>query len=471
MKLTKNLDENIQILKEHFGIGKSFDVIGKEIRMGNGDRKAYLLMLDGFTKDQMMYYITNRLQLLDFTDGTIRDLIHRHIAYMEADEFTEFERMEAMVLSGAIALFVDGFDSGVIIDTREYPIRPSAEPDLERVTRGPRDGFVETIIFNTALIRRRVKDPKLRFELKSVGKRSKTNITLAYIEDLVDRDYINEIKLKIDEIDVDALTMAEKSLIELMIKRPFYNPLPQVRFTERPDVAAAHLLEGHMLIIVDTTPSVIILPTTIFHFTQHAEDYYQSPIVGNYIRGIRYLVMFLSLFLAPLFLLAIRYHTVLPESLQFLYPKNLGEVPLIVQFILLELGIDVLRISSIHTPSSLTTSLGIIGGLILGEHGVKVGWFIPETILYMAVVGIGTFATPSIEFAMGIRIFRLYLLLLTGLFGFIGFMIGIGLILFIIFTTKNSTRRSYMWPLVPFDWKALKHILFRAPTPMTRRKN
>ncbi len=469
MNLSTNLNENISYVIPHFGVGKSFDIIGKNILINN--RNAYLLMIDGFAKDNIMLFITQRLQsVTDFEFNNISDFINLKIAYMEAEEFTDFSVMESMVLSGAIALMIDGMDKGVIIDAREYPVRSPSEPDLEKVTRGPRDGFVETIIFNTALIRRRIRDPKLTFELKSVGKRSKTNVVVAYIDDLIDKNYLTEINQKIDSIEIDALSMAEKTLSDLLIEKRFFNPLPQVRYTERPDVAAAHLYEGHILILVDTTPSVIILPTTIFHFTQHAEDYYQNPLAGNYIRWVRFIAILSSLFLIPMWYLAVLYPNYLPDFLKFIVPKETGQVSILFQLLILEFGLDLLRISSIHTPSSMTTSLGIIGGLILGELAIKVGWFIPETVLYMAFVGIGTFATPSIEFGMALRIFRLVLLISTGIFKIYGFIASILFILFTIFFTKNSSKKSYTWPLIPLNTKALLHVLFRSPIPKNNNK-
>jgi stage V sporulation protein AF len=267
-------------------------------------------------------------------------------------------------------------------------------------------------------------------------------------------------------IDIGALVMAEKTLEELIVKKRWYNPLPQVKFTERPDVVAAHLMEGHIAIIVDTSPSVMILPATLFHFTQHAEDYYQNITVGTYIRWIRFLGMLSAFILLPLWLLLVFNKQYLPEFLQFLGPRESTPIPLFIQFILLEFGLDLLRISSIHTPNALTTSLGIIGGLILSEFAVDVGLFVPETVLYMALAGIGTFATPSMEFSMAIRIFRLLLLILTGLFNIYGFITAI-IIVFVITYSTGSFKygKKYTWPLIPFEWKPLSNILFRKPIP------
>jgi stage V sporulation protein AF len=325
---------------------------------------------------------------------------------------------------------------------------------------------VETLIFNTALIRRRLRDPNLIFDIRSVGTRSRTDVVIAYIEGLVDEKLLSEVQDRITNIDIGALVMAEKTLEELIVKKRWYNPLPQVKFTERPDVVAAHLMEGHIAIIVDTSPSVMILPATLFHFTQHAEDYYQNITVGTYIRWIRFLGMLSAFILLPLWLLLVFNKQYLPEFLQFLGPRESTPIPLFIQFILLEFGLDLLRISSIHTPNALTTSLGIIGGLILSEFAVDVGLFVPETVLYMALAGIGTFATPSMEFSMAIRIFRLLLLILTGLFNIYGFITAI-IIVFVITYSTGSFKygKKYTWPLIPFEWKPLSNILFRKPIP------
>ncbi|MCW6108739.1 spore germination protein [Clostridium sporogenes] len=469
MALSSNLNDTIQSVKTELAIDKSFDIVGRDITVGS--KNAYLVFIDGFAKDQILLFILERLQNLkeeEISVDTIKKLIQTDIAYIEVDTFNSLEPMKTSVLSGGAALFIDGQNEGILLDVREYPVRGPQEPDLEKVTRGARDGLVETIIFNTTLIRRRIRDPELIFELKTVGSQSKTDVAVGYIDNVVDHKLLDELKRKLDEIDINALVMAEKTLEELLIKKKWYNPLPQVRFTERPDVVAAHLLEGHIAIIVDTSPSVMLLPVTIFHFTQHAEDYYQNPLVGTYLRWIRFFAMFLAFIISPLWLLLVYNQSALPSWLAFIGPKKIGHIPLFIQFILLEFGLDFLRTASIHTPNTLSTSLGIIGGLILSELAVKVGWFVPETILYMAIAGIGTFSSPSIEFGMAIRIFRLFLIISTGLFKTIGFFVGLIIVLAIICTTKAFGNQSYLWPLIPFDKKAFGNMFLRRPIPEIR---
>lgn len=473
-KLSTDLDQNIKLLKESLPIKKSFDVIGRELVIEQSTR-AYLVFIDGFAKDDVMLWILEVLQTLpegDLTNNVIDTLIKKQIGYIEVERFNEIEQMRSMVLAGAVALIVDGQNEGLIIDAREYPVRSPEEPELEKVSRGSRDGFVETIIFNTALIRRRLRDPNLIFNIKTVGKRSKTDVVIAYLDDMTDKKLLAEVQNKIDKIDVGALVMAEKTLEELLIKKHWYNPLPQVKFTERPDVVAAHLMEGHIAIIVDTSPSIMLVPVTMFHFTQHAEDYYQNILVGSYYRWVRFIGMLSALLLPPLWLLLVYKIDILPDWLQFIGPKDEYTIPLFIQLLLLEFGLDILRLSSIHTPNALNTSLGIIGGLILSDLAVKVGMFIPETVLYIAVAGIGTFATPSLEFALAIRIFRLLLLITTGLLGGWGFL-GSLILIFIILLTSKSFKNSkpYTWPLLPFKWKPLAHILFRMPIPKIGENN
>ncbi|TCO70198.1 spore germination protein [Marinisporobacter balticus] len=468
MELRRNLKENLEILDEELGIEKSFDVVNREIIIG--DKNASLLFIDGFAKDDIMVFVMEILQNIDekdFRRDAIKKLIKQKIPYLEVEASKDIEQIKFMILSGALAILLDGEEEGIILDVRTYPVRGPQEPDLERVTRGARDGLTETIVFNTALIRRRVRDPKLRFEITKVGRRSQTDVVVGYIEDIANPKLVQEIKDKLDQIDTDALEMAEKTLEEFILGRN-WNPLPQARYTERPDVAATHLFEGHIIVMVDTTPSVMILPVTIFHFTQHAEDYYQNPAVGTYMRWIRLMAMVLSYIVPPLWLVLVYNKGILPSWLKFIGPKETGEISLFLQFVILEIGIDILRIASIHTPNALTTSLGIIGGLILSEFAVKVGWFIPETVLYMAIASIGMFATPSIEFSMAIRIFRMILLISTGLFKGIGFFGALLVTFIVLFTTKSFGGVRYLWPLIPFNKRGLATVLFRKPIPEVR---
>lgn len=471
MKLQINFNENMRSIKSVLGIEKSFDIVARELYIA--EKKSCIFFIDGFAKDDITFYIFETLQKLkkeDLKKDVIKNLLNRNIGYIEVDIFTDLEQMQLSVLSGAVALIIDGEMEGIIIDARTYPVRSPQEPETEKVTRGAKDSFVETIVFNTALIRRRVRDPKLYFEIQQVGARSKTDVVIGYIDDLVDHGLLDKIKKRIENIGVDALVMAEKTLVELLIDSKWYNPLPQVKYTERPDVVAAHLMEGHIAVIVDTSPTVILLPVTVFHFTQHAEDYYQNIVVGTYLRWMRFAGMFLSLFAIPIWILLVNHNESLPDVLKFIGPKETGQISIFVQFLLLEFGLGILRIASVHTPNVLSTSLGIIGGLLIGNLAIDVGWFIPETILYTVISAVGTFANPSVEFGLSMTIFRVVLLILTGIFDVWGFALGIIIIVAMIYRTRSFDHKKYTWPLYPLDWSALKSVLVRKPIPQIGKK-
>jgi stage V sporulation protein AF len=464
--LSRDYDDNLDLFKQELGEGESFDVIVREIEVA--ERRAALICFDGLIKDDMLTEIMETLFMLtkkQVDRGLNKQIIRSGIPYIEVSSETKIDELLYAVLSGSILLIIDGCKEGFVIDARTYPARGPEEPEIERVVRGSRDGFTETIVFNTALIRRRIRDPKLRIELLRVGKRSKADVGVVYIKDVANPEIIQTIKDKIAAVEVDGIPMAEKSLEELIVPGQIWNPFPKVRYTERPDVAAHHLLEGHVLVIVDTSPSVIIAPVTYFHHVQHAEEYRQTPAVGAYIRWLRFAAVIASVYLTPLWLLFALSPELLPESLAFIGPKEVGHVPLFLQFVLADISLDLMRMAAIHTPSPLATALGVIAALLIGDIAVKIGLFIPEVILYTALVAIGSFCTPSYEMAMANRLARLFILFGTGWFRLPGFIICT-VLLFLLLAFTKSFNVPYLWPLIPFNYRALKTILVRSPVPV-----
>ncbi|OEF99309.1 spore gernimation protein GerA [Vulcanibacillus modesticaldus] len=468
-KVSKNLAENVLFMNEILGVDKSFDVIYRKLHYAGKEFALYFV--DGFAKDDIMNYIMIHLSQREWEElvpNTLKHLLETEIGYLEVETSDDFKQIVTQVLSGPLALFVDGEDEAILIDARTYPARGPQEPDIERVVRGSRDGFVETLIFNTALTRRRLRDPSLRMEYMQVGERSKTDIAIAYIEDIANPDLVERIKKKLDNAEIDGLPMAEKTLEEYLFSN-HWNPYPMVRFTERPDVAAVHLLEGHVLIYVDTSPSVMITPTTLFHHVQHAEEYRQKPIIGAYLRWIRFFAMILSVILLPLWFLVVQNPSLLPENLKYIGPNKIGQISIFWQFIFAELGVDILRMAAVHTPSPLATALGLISAIIIGQMAIDVGLFTKEVILYLAIATIGTFATPSYELSMANRLVRIYLLIMVFVLGKWGFIIGILLwFLFLVFSKSFDT--PYLWPLIPFNGKALLDVIVRSPMPYKNKR-
>lgn len=464
--VNKKYDENIKILDRELGIENSFDSIRRDISIA--EKKASLYFLDGFAKDDIMLHLMERwgsLKKEDLAVDPLRKLVDLHIAYIETETTNQLDEIISAVLCGSVALIIDGIDQGIIIDVREYPARGPEEPDIERVSRGSRDGFVETVIFNTALIRRRIRDPKLRMEIFTVGRRSKTDVVVSYIEDIANPQLVDSIKEKLQKINIDGLPMAEKSVEELIVPGNIWNPFPKVRYTERPDVAAVHLLEGHVVVIVDTSPSVFIAPTTYFHHIQHAEEYRQSPATGMYLRWVRFFGIIASLFILPLWYLFAVHPELLPEGLKYIGPKETGNVPLLIQVILAEVGIDLIRMAAIHTPSPLATALGLIAAFLVGDIAITVGLFTPEIILYAALAAVGTFSTPSYELGFANRFIRYVIIFSTAILGVYGFIGGLLLVIIFLALTK-SFGVPYLWPLIPFNWQGLKSIIIRSPVPI-----
>ncbi|MDK2820202.1 MAG: stage sporulation protein [Clostridia bacterium] len=471
VQVHKKIEVNVDWISRELGVGESFDVIKRDIIFAG--RKATLFYINGLVKDDVMTYILTSISKLErenLVPDAFLKVYNQYLSHIQVSAVDDLHEVVDKILTGELAMIVDGFDKVFSIDVRKYPARNPEESDLERVVRGSRDNFIETIIFNTALIRRRVRDPKLRTEILQVGSRSKTDISVVYIKDIANPKLVKTIKKRIQDIKMDGLPMAEKSLEEFISPGSFWNPFPRVRYTERPDVAAAHLLEGHVLVMVDTSPSIMILPATLFHHLQHAEEFRQAPLIGTFVRAVRFIGVAASVFLPPLWLLVALQPNLLPPNLKFIGPKEIGHVNLIWQFLFAELGVDLMRLAAIHTPTSLATALGLIAAVLIGEIAIEVGLFNPEVVLYMAIAAVGIFATPSYELGMANTIIRILLIIGVGLFGIPG-LVAILLATMILLLTTKSFGLPYLWPLVPFNLRAIKDILIRPPVPLLKLRS
>ena len=462
--ISANIQENITKARSLMAIKQSFDYIERNLFFGK--TKVYMLAINGFTQTEVLQHIVADVQSLSDGEGEIRDLetfIDCKLGFAQVAYVEDWEALIKNLLSGQTILVVDGFNRAVSIDTRTYPVRSIAEPDTEKVTRGAKDGFVENIIMNTALMRRRIRDPKLTFELHQVGSDSKTDIAIAYIKGKAEEKLIEKVRAKLDGLKVTSLTMGIQSLKELMIPRSYFHPLPSVFTTERPDVASSYLEEGYVLLVPDTSPEVLVLPCSIFQFTQSPEDYYKSPVVGNYIRLMRLFSLLASLLLLPLFLL-FGAHVPLPEEFALVSTEGMTPVKLFIMVLVIEVALDLFRYSTSHTSERFAGALSIVGGLIIGDVAIDLEWASLEVLFYGAATMLATLSIASLEMAEGIRIYRIFLVLCTGFFGPWGFGIGLAFVIISVITTPVFGKTSYFWPLVPFQWKALKTLLFRYPT-------
>ncbi len=459
-KNIKKIDEHIKNINELMKIGTTFDVVGREVKVL--DRRGYLVFVDGLVKDDIMYYLLSDMQrdIEKFTN--LDELISDNVAYVELDKFKNIKEVSQSVLSGMVALFIDGESEGILIDARQYPTRSIGEAESEKISKGAKDCFVETIVFNTALIRRRLRTENLIFEMKSIGEMSKTDIAVAYIDGIVDKKLLDKVNKKLNSIKTQALTMPTNHIEELLFKPKWYNPMPTIKYTERPEIVTAHLLEGNIAIIIDTSPEVVLLPISFFTFTQYADDYNRNFLSGSINRGLRIFSVIVALFLVPMMLMIVDNPEIFGDIFAFMEGDEKPELSTFVQILILEIGFILLQMSSLHTPTYLGGTFGIIGGLLISDIGISIGLFGPATVFFMALTAICTYNIPSVELVAGLRIFRFVLLIATGIFGIMGFVL-VCIAIILITATTETLDRGYFYPILPFNAKALRNMIFRRP--------
>lgn len=443
-KVFSKRDKNVDYMNQMLPVEDSFDIVQRDIQIGGKDATFYFI--DGFTKDESMLKIMD--SFFNIKEGDMpKDaaaFATTCIPYVEVDVIGDFDQIFRNLLSGVTCLFIDGYQACLAIDCRTYPARSVDEPDKDKSLRGSRDGFVETIVFNTALMRRRIRDRHLVMKMLEVGESSRTDVALCYMEDRVDQELLKNLNYRIRDIKVDDLRMNQQSLAECLFKRKWYNPFPKFKFTERPDTAAACLLEGKVVILVDNSPSAMILPTSILDIIEEANDYYFPTLTGMYLKISRALITFLTIFLTPVFLLFIQNLSWLPKIFAFVAVKDTVNIPLIFQLLMLEVAIDGLRLAALNTPSMLSTPLSVIAGLVMGEFSVKSGWFNAEVMLYMAFVAVANYTQPNFELGYALKFMRLELLVLTAVFNWIGFLAGTVIVICSICFNKTLSGRSYL---------------------------
>lgn len=444
MKISKIIQENISYINEILPVKESFDIIERDIVIGG--RESCFFFVDGFMKDEVMSKVMDTLFKLtpEQMPTSSTELSRTMISYVEVDTFSEFDEIIKNILSGVTCLFVNGYDACIAIDCRTYPARSVDEPAQDKSLRGSRDGFVETLVFNTALIRRRIRDPHLTMKMLEIGSSSRTDVVLCYMSDRVNPQLLQILTEKLKEMKKSDLKMNQQSLAELLFKRKWYNPFPKFKYTERPDTATACLLEGKIIMLVDTSPSAMILPTSIFDMIEEANDYYFPTLTGIYLKLSRSLITIMTVFLTPLFLLFMQNPRWMPDVFDFVLVRDTVNIPLYFQLLLLELSIDGLRLAALNTPSMLSTPLSVIAGIVMGEFSVKSGWFNSEVMLYMAFVAVANYTQPNFELGYALKFMRLLLLTLTAVFNLPGFIAGCILIICSICFNRTVSGRSYL---------------------------
>ncbi len=464
------LQDNDEYLKQLLGIGVSWDLIAKPFVFDGVKMTSYTV--NGYFLTMNMVLIVENLEM------TLKEFVQSHrdhafaiselVAYLNVTiGFVQVQIVDRMqdavryILSGPMVTFLDGYDQALMIDTRIYPMRGIQEPEVERLVRGPRDGFVETMLMNVALIRRRMRDPRLRVELMQLGTRSQTDVSLIYLQDVTSEELVDDVRGRLKALDADVVAMGEQAVTE-SIGHVAWNPFPITRYTERPDVATQALVEGQIVIVVDTTPEAIVLPTTIFHHIHHIEDYHGYPINGTYMRWVMLVGSLMSVLAPGVFIVLAQNAASVPKWFAPLFiPKNLP-LPLGVQFFLAQIGVDLFERAVINTPTALATAIGVVAALVFGQFATMMDLVTPEVLVFMGVAAIAQFAISSHELGAANRLVRLFVITAASTLGIWGYA-GSVVVIFLVLAFTKSFGVPYLWPFVPFDWEGFKGLLVRRP--------
>lgn len=389
-----------------------------------------------------------------------KDDIVSNLDNIKIKEIRDIEEAILLLHEGQVILYVNGYDYFILIDLRKIPTRGIGEPEVEKSIRGSKDGFNESLITNISLLRTRIKSNKLKIEGTRIGEYTNTNVCFLYIDDKVDKNKLEILKNKITNIDVESLIMSDRALEELLFNQN-KTIFPLVRYTERPDVASIYLMQGHIVLLVDSSSSCIIVPISLFDHFKNVEEYRQNFIVGNFTKILRFIGIFLSIFFLPVsYLLAI-------SSTTF-FIENTSAIPLSIQFIIGVFIIELFRIAIIHTPNSFSSALSIVIGIILGEVSMSLGIFMKDVLIVLSLYTISNFSIPSYELSLCNRILTIFYLFVSILFGNIGFFI-INIIVFVHLLNLNVLGYPYLYPLFPLNIKKLLNKVFRKNTKNNKK--
>ena len=462
--LTADFEENVRTLDALLGVGRCFDMISRDLYVGG--KRARLWVVDGYGDDAVIERMLSFWLPLRNIDGaqTMQQFIDRYITFSEVNAEQSVETAVTSVFLGKLLLLIDGFDACALIDAKQFPARSVEEPSAGKVLRGAHDGFIETLVANAALLRRRIRDPQLTLEGHKVSDCSRADVVLCYLENKVDRKLLDEVRQKLAKIDVRSVSMSQESIAEAMMeKKQWWTPFPKVRYTERPDAATACVMEGNIVVLADNSPAAMILPTHFFDFVQEANDYYFPPLIGTYLRVLRIVVFLLTMFITPVWYLLVKDPARTQAGLEFLAIESDYSVPLLVQLLLAEFIVDLLKLASLNTPAVFSNSFSMLGALVLGDFAVQAHWLVPEVLAYMAFVAISNFAQPSYELGYAFKLLRIVLLLFVGALDWVGLALGCIGIITLLASTKPIVGEGYLYPLCPLNKKALFALFVRRP--------
>lgn len=466
-----NYDQRMNAIRSLLHLDKNFDILHRKIEIGG--RKASLFAVDGFlmgTVSEKVLEFFYSIQKEDMPEE-YKSFEEKFAPFVDIMTIQEQAKFIQFLLSGMTCILIEGYQEIIAFDFREYPSRSVDEPEKDKVLRGSRDGFIEALVPNAALVRRRIRDVNLIFQMQQVGRSSKTDVAIVYMKGRVKQKALDEVLRRIQSIEVDSLTMNKESLAEELFPRSWWNPFPRFKYTERPDTTAACLLEGSIIVMVDNSPAAMIIPTSLFSILEDANEYYFPPVTGTYLRLTRMLTSIVAIYITPVLLLFLQNPQWIPESLNFIEIQDEINVPPILQFLILEFAIDGLKMASINTPNMLTTPLSIVAGIVFGDYTVQSGWFNAEIMLYMSFVAVANYTQSNMELGYALKFFRIILLLLTAWLDVAGFIAGSVLLALALALNPVLGGRGYLYPLLPFNAPQLLKHFFRVSLPYNERQS
>lgn len=471
--LKESLKENIQHIKKT--LGESADIIVREIKMGTeGNIKVGIIYTDGLSNSENLQNFIMETLMMDIKKTDIENNLTADSPVLtlfkdfaltvgELKDVSEFDQLFTSLLSGDVILLIDGFSSGFIIGNKYWESRGVTEPTAQTVIRGPREGFSESLRVNTALVRRIIKDENLWMISKEVGRRSKTNISIMYINDVAEQNVVDEVCNRIDRIDIDGIM--ESANIEEFIQDSQLTVFPTVFNTERPDTVAAGLLEGRIAILVDGTPFVLMVPALFTEFFQSSEDYYQRTVMASLIRLLRFVAFGVSVLVPAVYISLITFHhEIIPPALLISLAAQREGVPFpaFVEAIIMEITFEILREAGLRMPRAIGSAMSIVGAFVIGTAAVEAGFISAAMVIVVSITAISSFVSPSYDIAIAGRILRFIFMGLAASFGLYGILIGfIALVLHVC--SLSSFGVPYMTPLAPLNLTGLKDSIVRFP--------
>lgn len=475
-KLVNSLDENISIVKKV--LDEPSDLVIREFVVGQKDHKCAIVYIDGLVDKDLiqnsilenLYNLADSQEVPEEALKLLDEIFNDIISVSNIVKSQKLDDVLIGILSGKTVLYVDGINTVLIADTMGGESRSIEQPVTETVVRGPRDGFVETLGTNLSLIRRYIQDPKLRFKSHRVGRRRNKDLVVAYIEDIVNPALLKEVNRRIDSIDID--NPIESGYIEQWIEDSFLSPFPQILDSERPDKVAIAMLSGKVAILLDGTPFVLMAPTVIGDILQSPEDYYERWIIGTLLRLLRYIAAFISIFLPALYIALISFQQgLLPSKLAFSIAASREGVPFppVIEAFLMVATLELLQEAGVRLPTPIGQTIGIVGGLVIGDAAVNAGIVSPIMVIIIALTAISAYANPSFSAAISLRIIRFGFMAAAATFGLYGIILAYIMVNIHIVNLK-SFGVPYSTPFSPTLGQDWKDLVIRAPMTMLTKR-